>query len=313
MPDGGSHAVTGPDDLIQPFRIDPFALRGRLVRLGPTIDRILSQHTYPEPVAEMLGEAITLAVVLAGALKYDGIFTLQTKGDGPIRLIVADVSTSGALRGYAQYDEAKLETTLSSAKISAMLSVPWLLGSGYIAFTVDQGEDTDRYQAIVELAGATLAECAQHYFRQSEQIQAGIKLSVGRAGPRHTWRAGGLMLQRVPPEGGYGVIADDVEDGWRRAMVLMSSATAEELVDPGLAPHRLLFRLFHEDGVRVYDTHPLEARCRCSRERIEGVLRLFSQDELEDMRNEGVTTVTCQFCNQSYVFDEADIDRIRAA
>jgi molecular chaperone Hsp33 len=313
MPDGGSHAVTGPDDLVQPFRIDPFALRGRLVRLGPTIDRILSQHAYPEPVAAMLGEAITLAVVLAGALKYDGIFTLQTKGDGPIRLIVADVSTSGALRGYAQYDEAKLETALSGARMAAMLSVPRLLGSGYLAFTVDQGEDTDRYQGIVELAGATLAECAQHYFRQSEQIQAGIKLSVGRAGPRGTWRAGGLMLQRVPPEGGYGVIADDVEDGWRRTMVLMSSATAEELVDPGLAPHRLLFRLFHEDGVRVYDTHPLEARCRCSRERIEGVLRLFSSDELEDMRKEGVTTVTCEFCNQSYVFDEADLDKIRAA
>jgi molecular chaperone Hsp33 len=311
MPDGcSSDAVSGPDDLVQPFRIDPFALRGRLVRLGPTIDRILSQHAYPEPVAAMLGEAITLAVVLAGALKYEGIFTLQTKGDGPIRLMVADVSTSGALRGYAQYDAAKLEAAQTGATV---LSVPRLLGSGYIAFTVDQGEDTDRYQGIVELAGATLAECAQHYFRQSEQIQAGIKLAVGRAGARGTWRAGGLMLQRVPPEGGYGVIADDVEDGWRRAMVLMSPATAEELVDPGLAPHRLLFRLFHEDGVRVYDTHPLEARCRCSRERIEGVLRLFSTDELEEMRKEGATTVTCQFCNQSYVFDEADLDRIRAA
>jgi molecular chaperone Hsp33 len=312
MPDGcSSDLVSGPDDLVQPFRIDPFALRGRLVRLGPAIDRILSQHAYPEPVAAMLGEAITLAVVLAGALKYDGIFTLQTKGDGPIRLMVADVSTSGALRAYAQYDVAKLEAALSGTTV-AVLSVPRLLGSGYIAFTVDQGEDTDRYQGIVELAGATLAECAQHYFRQSEQIQAGIKLSVGRTGTRGTWRAGGLMLQRVPPEGGYGIIADDVEDGWRRTMVLMSSATAEELVDPGLAPHRLLFRLFHEDGVRVYDTHPLEARCRCSRERIEGVLRLFSPDELEDMRKEPVTTVTCEFCNQSYVFDEADLDRIRA-
>ena len=304
-------AATAPDDLVQPFQIEPFALRGRLVRLGPTIDRILSQHAYPEPVAAMLGEAITLAVVLAGALKYDGIFTLQTKGDGPIRLMVADVSTAGALRGYAQYDAAKLEAALSGAGL-AMPSVPGLVGSGYIAFTVDQGEDTDRYQAIVELAGGTLAECAQHYFRQSEQIQAGIKLSVGRAGRGGTWRGGGLMLQRVPPEGGYGVIADDVEDGWRRSMVLMSSATAEELVDPDLSPRRLLYRLFHEDGVRVYDTHPLEARCRCSRERIEGVLRLFSTDEIEDMRKEGVTTVTCEFCNQRYVFDEADLDRIRA-
>jgi molecular chaperone Hsp33 len=308
--DRHSGVVSGPDDLVQPFRVDPFALRGRLVRLGPTIDRILSQHDYPEPVAAMLGEAITLAVVLAGALKYDGIFTLQTKGDGPIRLMVADVSTAGAVRGYAQYDTAKLDAALEEAQ-GKVASVPGLVGSGYIAFTVDQGEDTDRYQGIVELAGANLAECAQHYFRQSEQIQAGIKLSVGRAGRGGTWRAGGMMLQRVPPEGGYGTIPDDVEDGWRRAMVLMSSATAEELVDPGLPPRRLLFRLFHEDGVRVYDTHPLEARCRCSRERIEGILRLFSPEELEDMRKEGVATVTCQFCNQSYLFDDADLERIR--
>jgi molecular chaperone Hsp33 len=302
-------AAPAPDDLVQPFQIEPFALRGRLVRLGPTIDRILSQHAYPEPVAAMLGEAITLAVILAGALKYDGIFTLQTKGDGPIRLMVADVSTAGAVRGYAQYDTAKLEAALSETRL-ALPSVPGLVGSGYIAFTVDQGEDTDRYQAIVELAGTTLAECAQHYFRQSEQIQAGIKLSVGRAGRGGTWRGGGLMLQRVPPEGGYSVIADHVEDGWRRSMVLMSSATPEELVDPGLPPRRLLYRLFHEDGVRVYDTHRLEARCRCSRERIEGILRLFSIDELEDMRKERVTTVTCEFCNQRYVFDEADLERL---
>jgi molecular chaperone Hsp33 len=316
-----------PDDLVQPFQIDPFALRGRLVRLGPAIDRILSQHAYPEPVAAMLGEAITLAVLLAGALKYDGVFTLQTKGDGPIRLIVADVSTDGAVRGYAQYDVAKLDAamaeaapagTASAGASTAALSVPRLLGKGYIAFTVDQGEDTDRYQGIVELSGATLADCAQHYFRQSEQIQAGIKLAVARtgtdpAGSGVAWRAGGLMLQRVPPEGGYGVIADDVEDGWRRSMVLMSSATAGELVDPELTPHRLLFRLFHEDGVRVYDTHPLEARCRCSRERIETILRAFPADEIDDMAKDRVTTVTCEFCSTRYTFEAAEISRLAPA
>jgi molecular chaperone Hsp33 len=302
-----------PDDLVQPFRIDPFALRGRLVRLGPALDRIISQHAYPEPVAAMLGEAITLAVVLAGALKYDGIFTLQTKGDGPIRLMVADVSTDGAVRGYAQYDQKKLDAVTWAADASVGLSVPRLLGGGYIAFTVDQGDETDRYQGIVELAGATLADCAQHYFRQSEQIQAGIKLAVGQTGPGCTWRAGGLMLQRVPPEGGYGVIADDVEDGWRRAMVLMSSATSSELIDAGLAPRRLLFRLFHEDGVRVYDIHPLEARCRCSRERIERILRAFPPDELDDMQKERVTTVTCEFCSRRYTFDADEIGRLAPA
>jgi molecular chaperone Hsp33 len=309
---------TAPDDLVQPFQIDPFALRGRLVRLGPAIDHILSQHAYPEPVAAMLGEAITLAVLLAGALKYDGVFTLQTKGDGPIPLLVANVSTDGAVRGYAQYNAAKLDAAVNNGAALAGLSVPRLLGAGYIAFTVDQGEDTDRYQGIVELSGATLSDCAQHYFRQSEQIQAGIKLAVARAGADPAgqggaWRAGGLMLQRVPPEGGYGVIADDVEDGWRRTMVLMSSATSGELVDPGLTPHRLLFRLFHEDGVRVYDTHPIEARCRCSRERIETILRAFPADELDDMAKERVTTVTCEFCSTRYVFDAAEIGRLALA
>ena len=298
-----------PDDLIQPFRIDPFALRGRLVRLGPTIDRILSQHDYPEQVATVLGEAITLAVVLAGALKYDGVFTLQTKSDGPVRLIVADVSTEGAVRGYAQYDRERLDAVPKSGAetLGGSASVPELIGSGYIAFTVDQGEDTERYQGIVELIGATLAECAQHYFRQSEQIQAGIKLSVARSGPSGAWRAGGLMLQRVPPEGGYRVIADDVEDGWRRAMVLMSSATPGELVDPELPPRRLLFRLFHEDGVRVFETHPIEARCRCSRERIVRILRSFPKDDIDDMRQDPVTTVTCEFCNTSYEFTPDDL------
>jgi molecular chaperone Hsp33 len=298
-----------PDDLIQPFRIDPFALRGRLVRLGPTVDRILSQHDYPEPVAAILGEAITLAIVLSGMLKYDGVFTLQTKSDGPVKLLVADVSTEGAVRGYAQYDRDRVEAEPARAipKAGGSPSVPELIGSGYIAFTVDQGEHTERYQGIVELAGSNLAECAQHYFRQSEQIQAGIKLSVARSGENGAWRAGGLMLQRVPPEGGYKVIADDVEDGWRRAMVLMSSATPDELVDPELSPRRLLFRLFHEDGVRVFETHPLEARCRCSRERIAGILRSLPREDIDEMRADPVTTVTCEFCNTTYHFTADDL------
>ena len=303
---------SNPDNLIQPFRIDPFALRGRLVRLGTTVDRILSQHDYPEPVAAILGEAITLAVVLAGALKYDGIFTLQTKSDGPVRLIVADVSTEGAVRGYAQYDGERL-AGVPAQGAGRSPSVPDLIGRGYIAFTVDQGEHTERYQGIVELIGATLAECAQHYFRQSEQIQAGIKLSVARSGGNGAWRAGGLMLQRVPPEGGYTVIADDVEDGWRRAMVLMSSATPAELVDPELSPHRLLFRLFHDEGVRVFQTHPIEARCRCSKERIGRILRSFPAEDQEEMSKDEVITVTCEFCNTRYEFAGEDFAPLASA
>src|SRR5690348_15374096 len=298
-----------PDDLVQPFQIEPFALRGRLVRLGPLLDEILTRHAYPEPVAVMLGEAIALAVALAGALKYDGVFTLQTKGDGPIKMMVADVTTQGAVRGYAQVDRARLARAASSGS-----PVPRYLGAGYLALTVDQGAHTDRYQGIVELQGATLAECAHHYFRQSEQVEAGLKVAVARcpdgAGAAR-WRGGSLMIQRLPPEGDAAK-RDAAEDGWRRAVILMSSSTSRELVDPGLAPEALLFRLFHEDGVRAYRRHDLTARCRCSRERVETVLRMMPADELATMKIDGHIIVTCQFCSAAYDFDESEIAELTA-
>ncbi len=302
------------DDLVQPFQIDPFALRGRLVRLGPLLDEILTRHDYPEPIAQMLGEAIALAAALAGALKYDGVFTLQTKGDGPIHLMVADVTSAGAVRGYAQYDAEKLAKAATAAQGGTPLmgSVPRLLGAGYLAFTVDQGGNTDRYQGIVELQGATLAECTHHYFRQSEQIEAGLKVAVRRvADPlgKPRWRGGSLMVQRLPPSG-TPLAREAAEDGWRRAVILMSSSTAQELVDPTLAPEGLLFRLFHEDGVRVYTPHPLAASCRCSRERVETVLRMLSPGDREEMRVEGHILVTCQFCSMVYDFDEAAVNAL---
>lgn len=305
------------DDLVQPFQIDRSGLRGRLVRLGPVLDEILTRHDYPEPVALMLGEAIALAAALAGALKYDGVFTLQTRGDGPIRLLVADVTSAGAMRGYAQYDAERLAKAIDAAPPGANGlgdSVPRLLGAGHLAFTVDQGEHTDRYQGIVELQGATLAECAHHYFRQSEQVEAGLKVAVARwpagAGVAR-WRGGSLMIQRLPPEGDAAK-RDAAEDGWRRAVILMSSSTSRELVDPGVAPEALLFRLFHEDGVRAYRRHDLSARCRCSRERVETVLRMMPADELATMKIDGHIVVTCQFCSAAYDFDESEIAALSA-
>jgi molecular chaperone Hsp33 len=301
-----------PDDLVQPFQIDPFGLRGRLVRLGPLLDEILTRHAYPEPVAVILGEAIALAAALAGALKYDGVFTLQTKGDGPIRLVVADVGSDGAVRGYAQYDAEKLAKALAAMPGGAAAigdSVPRLLGAGYLAFTVDQGEHTERYQGIVELQGATLAECAHHYFRQSEQVEAGIKVAIARLPDRQGvphWRAGSMMIQRLPSEADASK-REAAEDGWRRAMILMSSSTSDELVDPELAPEALLFRLFHEDGVRAYRRHDLVARCRCSRERVERVLRMLPSEELATMKADGHIVVTCEFCSAAYHLDEAEI------
>src|SRR5262245_48154661 len=256
------------DDMIQPFKIEGQAIRGRFVRLGPLVQEILGRHDYPPAVAAMLAEMLALAATLAATLKYDGVFTLQTKGDGPIRLMVADVTSGGELRGYAQFDKERL------ARLGdGTLSVPKLLGAGYLAFTVDQGAHTERYQGIVELTGATLADCVHHYFRQSEQLDSVVKVAAGRA--TGGWRAGALMLQRLPPAAGA---ADEAEDGWRRALAFMASSTDQELLDAQLAPNDLLYRLFHEDGVRVFRQSNLRAGCRCSRERVERVLRAMPDE-----------------------------------
>jgi molecular chaperone Hsp33 len=296
-----------PDDVIQPFKIEGQAVRGRLVRLGPLIDTVLDRHQYPREVAELLGEMVALAAGLAGALKYDGVFTLQTKGDGPVRLMVADVTSDGDVRGYAQFDAERL-AAITGVTSGAALSVPKLLGAGYLAFTVDQGPHTERYQGIVELTGATLADCVHHYFRQSEQLDSVVKVAAGRAGAG--WRAGALMLQRLPPAPGA---ADEVEDGWRRALAFMASSTEQELLDERLSPNELLYRLFHEDGVRVFAPSRLRAGCRCSRERVERVLRSLPADEIDSFKVDGQIIVTCEFCNTRYPFTESEIATLKGS
>ncbi|QQP88629.1 Hsp33 family molecular chaperone [Skermanella sp. TT6] len=296
------------DDIVQPFQIDASHLRGRLVKVGPMLDEVLSKHAYPEPVAHLLGETITLAITLAGALKYEGIFTLQTKGDGPISLMVADVTSTGDVRGYAQFDAERL----AGADAGATAPVPALLGTGYLAFTVDQGEHTERYQGIVELNGDTLSDCVQHYFRQSEQLDTGIKVAVGHAGTDsdRIWRGGALMLQRLPEDQIQQVLGSDVADDWRRAMVLIGTCTDAELLDPGLPPNDLLFRLFHEDGVRVYTPTELRATCRCSRDRVATVLRSLPREEISELKVNGRVEVTCEFCNSTYTFDDAQLENV---
>ncbi|HEX7007807.1 MAG TPA: Hsp33 family molecular chaperone HslO [Alphaproteobacteria bacterium] len=296
--------------MIQPFQIDRFDLRGRLVRLGPAIDTILTRHAYAEPVGALLGEAVALACVLAAAMKYDGIFTLQTKSDGPVRLLVADVTSDGALRGYAEVDPARLKAALDGPIENP---VPRLLGAGYLAFTVDQGPDTERYQGIVDLTGATLADCAHHYFRQSEQLDAAIRLAAARDA-KGRWRAGAMMIQRLPGADLDDWDIDGVEDGWRRALTFMGTATAAELVDPLLAPNDLLFRLFHEDGVRAFRPRPLAARCRCSRKRVAEMLSRLPRDEVLACREPetGEVVVTCQFCNTDQRFTLEQLEALYA-
>ena len=281
-------------DLALPFQLDASNLRGRFVRLSSTLDEILTAHDHPEPVSRLLGEGVVLAALLASLLKYDGVFTLQVRSDGSVSTLVTDVTSDGALRGHAKVAD--------DVPDGASPVIADLLGKGHLAFTVDQGEDTDRYQGIVELVGDTLTDCLIHYFRQSEQIDVGILVAVGRD-QDNRWRGGGLLLQRLPDQAAAET-ADHLEH-WRHGMIMMDSVTTDELLDPGLSPDRLLYRLFHEDGVRVFPVTRLAKGCRCTSERLAGILASLPRSEVEEFKVDGVVSMTCEFCNRQFDYDDA--------
>ena len=294
------------DDIVQPFVLDASGFHGRLVRLGPAVDGIIGRHDYAPPVAGLLAESLALTSALAAALKFDGVFTLQLSGDGPVKFLVADVTSDGALRGYAGLrDGMPLPDAVGAAP------VPRLFGKGYLAFTVDQGVHTERYQGIVDLTGGRLQDCVHHYFRQSDQFSAVVKLYAGRAADGR-WRAGALMLQRSP-ETEDPDRQDATEEAWRNALVMLGSCTDAELISPGVSAHALLYRLFHEDGVRVFEPRSLQFSCRCTDRKVERVLRALRDDELEDLIVDGKITVTCEFCNESRSFDRDRLYELRSS
>lgn len=315
--DGAPPDLTADWDKALPFQLDALGVRGRLVRLGPALDAVIERHGYPLAVARPLAEAMVLCGTLATSLKYDGIFTLQITGDGPIRLLVTDLTTEGALRGYAQFDSWKLAVALGGLEQAPEGYVPRLFGRGRLAFTVDQGQHTERYQGVVPLEGATLADCAHTYFRQSEQLPTGIKITAEREekdGVGH-WLAAALMVQQMPEfdAGRIDFDRDQREEDFRKSVILMASATDEEMLDPDLPGDTLLHRLFHEDKPRRFEPRPFAARCRCSRRRIDRVLRSIKREELNDMREpSGRVVVKCEFCSTEYGYDDGDLDRIYA-
>jgi molecular chaperone Hsp33 len=292
-------SLATPDDCMLPFQLETGHFRGRLVRVTETLNDILSRHDYPAPVAALLGEALVLSALLAGMLKYNGTFTLQTKGDGFVPLLVADVTNDGALRGYAKVDHEKYVEAEKSGALASMNGRE-MLGHGYLAFTVDQGSSIERYQGIVELQGESLADSIRHYFRQSEQLQTGIAVAVGR--DEGGWRGGAIMVQRLPGEGGTAPAARDemTADDWRRSMMFLATVREEELIDPSISAHRLLFRLFHEEGVRVYDAKTLSRGCRCSQERVVSILQCLDQAALGEFATDGKVDMVCEFCNQTF-------------
>lgn len=299
-------SVSG-NDLILPFQVGGGAVRGRLVRLGPAVDSILDGHGYPPAVGALLAETLALAGVLAGALKYDGIFTLQAQGNGPVSLVMADVTSAGALRGYARYDADKLAAAPEGAP------VPTLLGGGYLAFTVDQGLKVDRYQGIVELTGSTLADCAKSYFVQSEQLDTEVKLVSRRPADGSGWHVAALMIQRMPGSqpGAPILTTEESHEAWRTAQVLMHSVTADEMLDWGLAPEMLAHRLFHAEGLQVWEGKALEARCRCSAEAVARMLRGIPRAEIEGLKDDsGKVVITCEFCRTDYAYGDDDLERV---
>ena len=304
------------DDLVLPFRTVKSDVVGRVIRLGQVVDTILSRHAYPEPVSHALGQALALTAMLGTALKSESKLILQTKTDGALDFLVADFVAPGKLRGYASFDkaDARLAETKGRGDQGA------LLGKGHVAMTIDPGDDKNRYQGVVPLEHEPLVDAAHTYFRQSEQLPTFIRLAVARHyGPRGgedrpcwSWRAGGLMIQQLPREGGQRPVDTDLEDddeeNWNRARHLAATVEDHELLDPMLPPEHLLYRLFHEEGVRVTPPSALEAACRCSRERIHGYLRRFGADELKDMcEADGDIAVTCEFCSRKYRFAPSEI------
>jgi len=312
-PSGADFGTNPAADVSLPFLINGGAFRGRLVRLTAAVTDILERHKDPAPVAALLAEAMVAAVALAGGLKYNGVFTLQVQGKGPVHMLVTDVTSEGNLRACAKFDAAAVEAEITRVQAGGGLA-PRLLGSGgHLAFTVDQGPDTERYQGIVELSGESLAESVHNYFRQSEQLESALKVAVAApAMPGAPWTAAALLLQRMPQEGGAIRLApkEELDDDWRTAVILMGSVTNSEMLDLSLAPERLLMRLFITVGVGPLPRRAIHAKCRCSRTRSEGIIASFPMDEVRDYAENGMIHMTCEFCRADYAFAVEELEVI---
>jgi len=317
-------AATSVDDTVLPFEIAALDLRGRLVRLGPAVNEILARHNYPIPVAKLLGEAIALTVLLGSALKIEGRFILQTQTDGPVRMLVVDFTSPGTVRACARFDKSRVAAAIADGKVDAGA----LMGHGHLAMTIDQGPDMSRYQGLVALGGGGLEAAAHEYFKRSEQIPTRVRLAVAEelsldsAGPRHRWRAGGIMLQFLPksptrarvadldpgdaPEGTTPHVVQE-DDAWVEGRSLIETVEDVELIDSTLSSERLVYRLFHERGVRVFRAVNVVAECSCSRPRVEAMLRSFSQDDRDHMVENGMISVTCEFCSANYKFSPDEV------
>jgi len=310
---GSLRALGG--DFVLPFQLVESGLRGRLVKLDTAIDAILRRHDYLEAASDVLGQAIALTAALSATLKFEGKFTLQVQGEGAMRILVADVDMGGHLRGYVGFNADKVAGLPTSPSVARMF------GGGYLAFTVERDGGEGRYQGIVALEGETLADSVHHYFRQSEQIPTGLRLACER-GEDGCWRGAALLVQRVPETGGEVVSGGSVDasrpppetweedEGYMRAMALLATATSEEMLAQSDTPEDLLFKLFHEDGVRIFEPSAISGDCECPPNKFHDLLARLPRSEVEDCKVDGVIDVTCEFCGKTERFDDAALDAL---
>jgi molecular chaperone Hsp33 len=289
-----------PGDFIAGFQVEDRAVRGRILRSATTLDQILSAHAYPEPVARLLGEAVVLAGLVGTALKFDGRLIVQANGTGPVSFIVAEYVAGEGVRGFAKMDREAVLAALAAAGKDTP-SIKTLLGEGYFAMTIDQGPDMDQYQGVVPLEGDSLAVIAEHYFAQSEQTPTRLRMAIGEVWTQQggkQWRGGGAMLQAVAGDESRG----DAKDDWDHVRALFETITGDELLDPLLSAGGLLYRLFHEDGVRIFEPEALQRRCSCEHERLLRIIASFPADDQAHMTRDGKIVMTCEYCNRDWSF-----------
>ena len=291
------------------FFIDNGAYQGRLIRMSSVLDTIIGKHCYPRPVAAVVAESTVLAAMLASTLKYEGLFTLQTQSNGAVSMVVVDVTSEGKIRACASFDEEHLKQNQELRKTSGEIeAAPHLMGKGHLAFTVDQGPNTELYQGIVDLQGKNLTECALRYFKQSEQIDTDLKLFLqAPEGESGSWLAAGIMLQKMPLKGGNESSPEEMEEAWNEAKVFMESLTQDEVFDAELTSEQSLHRLFHANNLSISKCKNYSFGCRCSREKLLQTLSTFSEDDINAMLENNKVTATCHFCSEKYVFDKGEL------
>lgn len=296
-------------DIICPFLIDSGLSRGQIVRLQKTLDTILFQHNYPEPIGILIAKSAVLTALLASIIKFDSVFTLQIQGSGPVSVLAIDMTANGEMRGYSRFDEKDVLDAYQQIQNKESNEVSAFFKEGTLSFYVETNGQS--YQGITALDQPTLEDCVLEYFKQSEQIDTTLKLEV--ATPAQTgkgWIASALMLQRLPfdKKTAEAFQENEVNDLWETACILLNSASKEEMLDTELPLEKLLYRLYHANNLHFFIQKAIQFGCRCSKDKVINMLKSFSDQERQEMTDNGVIKVDCQFCGKSYTLGLEDLN-----